>query len=104
MSNKTIVVELTSALAIDGVICKAGEVVEVSELEAKNFLHRGKAKFFEPEDGTDEAAAEDDADDDLMKLTKDELNALAKEAGVETTDRMVKAEIIAALKAAKDKE
>lgn len=97
--SKTYLLLLTSALVIDGVICTAGETVEVSEAEAKNFLHRGKATLAEAADDEPE-----DQDDDLMKLTKDELFALAKEAGVETTDRMVKAEIVAAINAAKNKE
>lgn len=99
MSQKTYLLLLTSALAIDGVICKAGEQVEVSEAEAKNFLHRGKATLVEIEGEEIE-----DQDEDLMKLTKDELFALAKEAGVETNDRMVKADIVAAINAAKTKE
>jgi len=35
--------KLTSAIAIGGAIVKAGEVIEVSETEAKSLLHRGKA-------------------------------------------------------------
>jgi hypothetical protein len=102
MSQKTFLLKLTSALVIDGVICTAGETVEVSEAEAKNFLHRGKATLAEvSEEQTDEQIS---GDKDLMKLTKDELFALAKEAGVETNDRMVKNEIVAALNAAKNKE
>lgn len=102
MSQKTFVLLLTSALVIDGTICKAGETVEVSEAEAKNFLHRGKATLV----ASDEEETEDqiEGDEDLMKLTKDELFAIAKEAGVETNDRMVKAEIVAAINAAKSKE
>lgn len=102
MSQKTFLLLLTSALVIDGVICKAGETVEVSEAEAKNFLHRGKAVLTEVSE--EETEDQDDGDDDLMKLTKDELLALAKEAGLELNDRMVKAEIVAALSAAKQKE
>lgn len=99
MSQKTFLLLLTSALVIDGVICKAGDTVEVSEAEAKNFLHRGKAELaYTGEEETE------DQDEDLMELTKDELFALAKEAGVETNDRMVKAEIVAAINAAKTKE
>lgn len=102
MSQKTFLLQLTSALVIDGVICKAGETVEVSEAEAKNFLFRGKATLVESDEEQNED--QDEGDDDLQKLTKDELFALAKEAGAETNDRMVKAEIVAAIKAAKTKE
>lgn len=35
--------KLTSAIAINGNIAKAGDVVEVSEADAKSLLHRGKA-------------------------------------------------------------
>lgn len=36
-------VKLTSAIVIDGQIVKAGEIVPVSESEAKSLMHRGKA-------------------------------------------------------------
>ena len=50
---------LTSALVIDGELNRAGTLVEVSELEARNFLHRGKARLATVEDGI---AAEDESE------------------------------------------
>ena len=36
---------LTSAIALDGGICRAGALVEVTDHEAKNLLARGKARL-----------------------------------------------------------
>lgn len=104
MAN-TYFLKLTSAIVLEGNICRAGEVVEVGELEAKNFLHRNKATVAT----VDELKAagielpeepEDDQSDDLSKLTKDQLLALAKERGVDIGSGATKAQIIEAIEAA----
>ena len=41
--SKSLLLKVSSAFMVDGLIAKAGEIVEVSESEAKNLLHRGKA-------------------------------------------------------------
>ncbi len=41
--HKKIQLEVMSAFLVDGKIVKIGDVVEVSEHEAKQLLHRGKA-------------------------------------------------------------
>lgn len=103
--SKTFFLKLASAIAIDGNICRAGEIVEVGEQEAKNFLHRGKATVATVED-LKAAGIElpDDQDseegEDLSKLKKDELLAIAKERGVEIGDGATKAQIIEAIEAA----
>lgn len=100
---KTFFLKLTSALSIEGVICRAGEVVEVGELEAKNFLHRGKATVATVEElkaAGIELPSEQTEGEDFSKLKKDELLALAKERGVEIGDGATKAQIIEAIEAA----
>jgi hypothetical protein len=43
--SKSVFLLVTSAFMVDGQIAKAGEVVEVSNTEAKDLLNRGKAKL-----------------------------------------------------------
>ncbi len=96
--SKNYVLKLTSALVISGVVCRAGELVEVSELEAKNFLARGKAELATVEDGAEEDQDEP-GDDDLSKLTKDQLLAKAKELEISIGSGATKAQIIEAIQA-----
>lgn len=100
---KSYVLKLTSAVAIDGAIMRAGGLVEVSEAEAKNLLHRGKAVLATIEDGVDQQEDEDQGED-LSKLNKADALALAKERGVEVPDGMTKAQIIEAIQAHKGAE
>lgn len=95
--NKTIFLILTSAIAIEGGICRAGELIEVDEREARNLLHRGKARLATAEDG----APVDDEDDapDLSRLNKAHLVELAESKGIEPGD-MTKAELVKAIEAA----
>lgn len=95
---KTYILKLTSALVISGVVCRAGELVEVSELEAKNFLARGKAELATVEDGLEEEQ-KDPESDELSKLSKDQLLAKAKEAEIEIGSGATKAQIIEAIEA-----
>lgn len=100
---KSYVLKLTSAVAIDGQISRAGSLVEVSEPEAKNLLHRGKAVLATAEDGVEQHEDEDQGED-LSKLNKADLLALAKERGVEVSDGMTKPQIIDAIEAKKEAE
>lgn len=90
---KSVLLKLTSAIAIGGAIAKAGEVVEVTELEAKNLLARGKGKLH------DEQPA-DEADLDLSKKTKDQLLEIADNLEIEGAAKMNKAQLIEAIEAA----
>ena len=101
--SKTYILKLTSALVIAGTVCRPGELVEVSELEAKNFLARGKAELATAEDGVEEAQ-DAPGDDDLAKLTKEQLLAKAKELEVEIGSGATKAQIIEAITAKADGE
>ena len=90
---KSVLIKLTSAIAIAGAIAKAGEVVEVTELEAKNLLARGKGKL------NDEQPADSD-DLDIEKMTKDQLVDLADKMEIEGAAKMTKAQLIEAITAA----
>jgi len=96
--SKNYFLKLTSALVISGVVCRAGELVEVSELEAKNFLARGKAELATVEDGVEEDQDEP-GEDDLSKLTKDQLLAKAAELEISIGSGATKAQIIEAIQA-----
>lgn len=56
MSVKSVFLVLTSAIGLDGVIAKAGDLIEVAEQEAAGLLARGKARLATAEDGVDEVA------------------------------------------------
>lgn len=47
--SKTIVIELTGAIVWGGVIQPAGTEIEVTEIEARHYMQRGKAKLAEGE-------------------------------------------------------
>jgi hypothetical protein len=90
---KSVLIKLTSAIAIAGAIAKAGEVVEVTELEAKNLLARGKGVL------NDEQPVQDD-DLAIEKMTKDQLVDIADQMEIEGVAKMTKAQLIEAITAA----
>ena len=89
--TKTVNIELTSAIAVDGELVRAGEVIEVTEKNARNLMRRGKAVLAD-EQPMDES--------ELAELTVAELRELADDAGITGYSDMRKAELIAALEAA----
>lgn len=94
---KSVLLKLTSAIVISGSIAKAGEVVEVTELEAKNLLARGKGELH----GEQPA---DEVDFDLSKKTKDQLLEIADNLEIEGAAKMNKAQLIEAIEAADNGE
>lgn len=52
MADKSIKLMITSAIAIDGKIQRAGQIVTVSESVAKNLLSRGRAELAELDEDT----------------------------------------------------
>jgi hypothetical protein len=97
---------ITSAIVIEGEIAKVGEIVEVSEREAKNLLHRGKARLATEADGIpDEGVTADDVDESISvkldRLNKTQLSELATQLGIEPGE-MTKAELVAAIEAAQE--
>lgn len=89
---KSVLLKLTSAIAISGAIAKAGEVVEVTELEAKNLLARGKGVL-----NDEQPVAEEDHD--ITKMTKDQLLAIADQLEIEGAAKMNKTQLIEAIEA-----
>lgn len=61
---KTVILKLTSAIVVAGQVIRPGNLVEVTESEARDLLHRGKATVATQEDAdAAEPAAVTDADD-----------------------------------------
>lgn len=87
--SKKILITLSSAIALAGVIRRAGEEIEVDEPLAKNLLNRGKAVL-----------ADETADDDtpLEDYTVSELKEVAVEYEIEGVANMKKADLIAAIR------
>ena len=90
--SKSIVLCLTSAIVIDGDVMKKGSLVEVSESEAKNLLHRGKAVIHDEQPDYEPV--------DITKMNKDELIDLAHQHEIDDADKMTKAQLIEAITAA----
>ena len=88
--TKSVNVELTSAVVVNGEIATAGEVIEVTEKAARNLMRRGKAVLAD-EQPVDES--------ELSELTVAEFRDLADDAGITGYSDMRKAELIAALEA-----
>ncbi len=51
--TKSVFLKVCSAFMVSGQIAKIGDIVEVSETDAKDLLHRGKAILATAADGTD---------------------------------------------------
>lgn len=100
---KSYVLKLTSAIVVDGGIVKAGQLVELSEAEAKNLLARGKAVLATAADGYEE---DDDESSgvDLSKLNKTQLQEIAKGHEIAFEDSTTKAQLIAAIEAKEAEE
>lgn len=100
---KTFTLELRGAVALDGVLRRAGELVEVDEAVAKNLLYRGKAVTPESREApTETTQTEAGGSDD--KKPSDGLNvAQLKEAltakGVAIPENAKKADLAALLDA-----
>jgi ribosomal protein L9 len=61
---------ITSAVAIDGELAKANSIVEVSDAEARNLLHRGKARLATEADGIEAAEVKADTEPDGEEATQ----------------------------------
>lgn len=93
---------IVSAVAIDGNIATAGTLVEVTDAEARNLLHRGKARLATAEDGVpegDETVSPEGPAVDLSKLTKPQLLEHAAQLMIADAEKLTKAEILAAIEA-----
>lgn len=88
--------ELTAAIVFEGELLKAGELIEVTEKEAKNLLGRGKARLAAG------GAMEESSGNDLAALPLAKLRQVAKEMGIDGAARMKKDDILAAIEAVED--
>lgn len=100
---KSYVLFLTSAIVVDGGIVKAGQLVELSEPEAKNLLSRGKARLATADDGY-EGADDESSGVDLSRLKKAQLQEIAKGHEIEFDDKTTVAQLIAAIEAKEAEE
>ena len=99
--NITVVIALTSAVAIDGEIRVAGTEVEVDQDLAKDLLARGRGVLVEEADFTQ--AADDEID--LAKMTKAQLVEFAlHEYEIELDASLTKDALIEAIQAAAEDE
>lgn len=97
----TVVIALTSAVAIDGEIRVAGTEVEVDQDLAKDLLARGRGVLVEEADFTQ--AADDEID--LAKMTKAQLVEFAlHEYEIELDASLTKDALIEAIQATNDAE
>lgn len=93
----TVVIALTSAVAIDGEIRVAGTEVEVDQDLAKDLLARGRGVLVEATDSTPEV----DEEIDLAKMTKAQLVEFAlNEYEIELDASLTKDALIEAIQAA----
>jgi len=61
---KTIAIKITSAVVIDGVIARVGDIVTVSETVARDILGREKAVLATADDEPQSVAADDEQPDE----------------------------------------
>lgn len=98
----TVLIALTSAVAIDGEICVAGSQVEVDHDLAKDLLNRGRGTLVEV---SEEQAVNIEAEEiDLTKLKKPQLVELATEYGIEDPESFTIAQLIEKITEANDAE
>lgn len=91
MNMSKVVIALTSAIVIGGVIRKAGEEVEVTQEFARELLHRGRGTLVQVDAVHDDEHGETI---DLSKMKKDELVALAAEYQIENPASFTKEQLI----------
>lgn len=102
---KTYFLKLTSAIVIDGQISRGGEIIEVSEIEAKNLLHRGKAVLATAADGVEPAKVhQEDDGQEIAQWPKQKLLDYAKKHGIEVADGMTRAKLVEIIEAHEEAE
>ncbi len=102
--SKSVYLKLTSAIAVDGQIIPASKpgrpsVIEVSELEAKNLLGRGKAVLATADDGAPVADGGDGLPD-FARLNKAQLLQFAADNEIQADESMTKAQILEVIESA----
>ena len=88
-------IQLTSAVAIDGAIRPAKAMVEVDESLARDLMRRGKAVLAEVQNAAPQVDAK--ADVDLATMTKAQLAEVAAGLGIENAGKMNKTQLLDAI-------
>ncbi|MCX5466253.1 hypothetical protein [Acinetobacter nematophilus] len=89
-----VLIKLTAAVVIEGVIRRAGEEIEINEQLAKELLYRGRGTLVESNNDHEDEI-------DLSKMTKAQLIEFAKsEYDVELENSLTKEQIIEAIQSA----
>lgn len=74
--KESVVVKLTSAIAVEGQIVRAGELVELSHAEAVNLLHRGKCTIA---DESDISLTEDEQREEVERIQQEQAEAIEQQ-------------------------
>ena len=74
--KESVVVKLTSAIAVEGQIVRAGELVELSHAEAVNLLHRGKCTIA---DEGDISLTEDEQREEVERIQQEQAEAIEQQ-------------------------
>lgn len=97
MSNSnTVILKLTHAIVIAGQVVGTGRLIEVTQQEAKDLLHRGKAVVHDEDVGEDEVTSSGTAErelhpdiaahnDDRDQGGQDDQDGASGDAGTEST-------------------
>lgn len=88
-------IQLTSAVAIDGAIRPAKALVGVDEWLARDLMRRGKAVLAEVQNAAPQVAKEPDVD--LAAMTKAQLADVAAGLGIENAGKMNKTQLLDAI-------
>ena len=82
--TKSVFLKVSSAFLVGGQIAKTGEIVEVTEAEAKDLLQRGKATLATANDAPEKTADEVEQESEEQQQTDDEAEQAAADEQAET--------------------
>jgi hypothetical protein len=84
--SKSVFLKVSSAFLVGGHIATVGEIVEVSEAEAKDLLQRGKASLATAHDAPEQTGDEAEQNADSAEQTGDEAEQPGEQADAAATD------------------
>ena len=84
--SKSVFLKVSSAFLVGGHIATVGEIVEVSEAEAKDLLQRGKASLATAHDAPEQEHQEPEQTGDETEQTGDEAEQQGEQADAAATD------------------
>lgn len=88
-----------ASVMVGGEMATSGTLMEVTDAEARNLLHRGKARLATDDDHAEQPDALQAPALDLTKMTKAELLEHAAALMIADADKLTKPQIIEALQA-----